>query len=257
MDALLAIYQDPDFLPLALGTNLVSMGAFLAFSLPLTWVAARDPAALRRFRIQRRPPKTEGLLRRSLVAFIGNDLALLAVTVLAFPVLRHSGIHGGPLPSVLEVLLQLVFFIYLDDFLYYWVHRAMHHGFLWKRVHVVHHRIHTPWAITGHLMHPVEFVVTAGLMLIGPLALGSHYLTLYLWVVIRQWEAAEGHCGYDFPFSPTHLLPGCVGALHHDYHHAKVKGNYAGFLAYLDRLFGTTVRGYEEARAPRPHPEEA
>ena len=70
-------------------------------------------------------------------------------------------------------------------------------------------------------------------------------------MTIRQWEAAEGHSGYDFPFGPTHLLPGSDGALHHDFHHAKVKGNYAGFLAWVDGLFGTYAKGYVEARAAR------
>jgi hypothetical protein len=75
--------------------------------------------------------------------------------------------------------------------------------------------------------------------------------TLYIWIVLRQWEAAEGHAGYDFPWSPTHLFPFSDGATHHDFHHAKVKGNYAGFFPWNDAVFGTLCAGYAEHLARR------
>jgi len=71
---------------------------------------------------------------------------------------------------------------------------------------------------------------------------GAHVLTLYLWVVIRQWETAEGHRGYDLPFSPTCFLPLSDGTLHHDFHHVRVRGNFGGFLPVWDRLPGSFAR---------------
>ena len=138
-----------------------------------------------------------------------------------------------------------------QDFLYYWFHRAMHGRWLYKRIHGWHHRIVTPWAITGHYMHPLEYNLTGAVALIGPLLLGSHLVVVWLWFCFRQWEAAEGHCGYDFPWTPTHFLPGNDGAVHHDVHHARVRGNYAGFLTIWDGVFGTYARGYAEELAAR------
>ncbi|MFO0695514.1 MAG: sterol desaturase family protein [Polyangiales bacterium] len=249
MHGLLEAYDDPRFLWFGIGTNVVSMAAFLLFAVPMSLVAWREPAWAKPYRIQSRRPRAQDLVGPSVRYWLLNN-AILFVTVIAlWPVLRHARIHLGPLPPWWVILGQIVFFAYLDDFLFYWTHRTLHENtFLWKRVHSIHHRIHTPWAITGHYMHPLEFLVTAGLMLIGPVLVGAHVATLYLWVIVRQWEAAEGHSGYDFPLSPTHLFPGSDGALHHDFHHAKVKGNYAGFFAYVDRLFGTFARDYAEAR---------
>ena len=34
-------------------------------------------------------------------------------------------------------------------------------------------------------------------------------------------------------------------------HHARVRGNYAGFLTHCDRLFGTFARGYGGELAAR------
>jgi hypothetical protein len=53
----------------------------------------------------------------------------------------------------------------------------MHTRWLFKRVHGVHHRILTPWAITGHYMHPVEFVLTGALALAVPWLIGAHMTT--------------------------------------------------------------------------------
>ena len=72
-------------------------------------------------------------------------------------------------------------------------------------------------------MHPLELALTGSVALVGPLLLGSHVVVLWSWFVWRQWEAAEGHCGYDFPWSPSHLIPGNDGARHHDAHHARVR----------------------------------
>ena len=178
-----------------------------------------------------------------------NNACLAVATIASWPLLRSSGVHAGPLPAWWVVAAQVVFFVYLDDFLYYWFHRTMHGRWLYKHLHGWHHRIVTPWAITGHYMHPIEYVLTGTVALIGPLLLGAHVVTLYVWFALRQWEAAEGHCGYEFPWTPTHLFLGNDGARHHDFHHARVKGNYAGFFPIWDRCFGTFVKGYADVLA--------
>jgi sterol desaturase/sphingolipid hydroxylase (fatty acid hydroxylase superfamily) len=146
------------------------------------------------------------------------------------------------------VIAQLLFFVFLDDFLYYWMHRAMHKGWLLKKVHSVHHRIRHTSAINGNYMHWFEYLCTASLTLLGPVLIGAHLHVLWLWVVIRQFEAADGHCGYVLPWNPGHVFPLYEGAGYHDFHHSQYQGNYAGFLPYLDRFFGTYARGFREWR---------
>ena len=199
-----------------------------ALQLEYSWIKEFDP----RFNVKYRDDKT---------------YPMLAVTVAAWPLMSLSAVHLGPLPTGCWWLfpLQLLFCIYLDDFLYYWMHRAMHTRWLLRHVHGRHHRVLAPWAVTGHYMHPLEYVLTGSLAFLGPSLLGAHVVLLWAWIVFRQWEAAEGHCGYAFPWSPTHWLPFSHGPLHHDAHHARVRGNYAGFLALWDRRFGTEVRDYQ------------
>ena len=249
MAALLDAYRDPLFWSFAVGSIVASVVAFTLFAAPLTWLAWRDPDWARSYRLQSRAPREQQLVGASIRWFLLNNLALGAATVASWPLLRLSGVHAGPLPAWWVVVGQVVFFVYLDDFLYYWFHRAMHGRRLYKHVHLWHHRIVTPWAVTGHYMHPLEYVVTGSIALLGPLLLGAHVVVLWTWFALRQWEAAEGHCGYDFPWSPTHLFPGTDGARHHDFHHARVRGNYAGFFPIWDRVFGTFAKGYAPASA--------
>jgi len=246
-----AYHRDPLFVLFPLATFAVSTVAFLLFAGPLTWIAARAPASLERYRIQNRRVRAQEIVGPSLRSWAVNNGAMLAGVVVGWPVLRLFGVHAGPLPPWWVVGGQLLFFVYLDDFLYYWMHRAMHEPWLFKRIHGWHHRIITPWAITGHYMHPLEYTVTATVALVGPLAVGAHVATVWLWFAFRQWEAAEGHCGYDFPWTPTHFLPGNDGAIHHDVHHGRVRGNYAGFFAIWDGVFGTYARGYGDELAAR------
>ena len=246
-------WADPMFALFAVGGTLVSMGVFAVLAGLLTAYAWRDPPALRVYRIQRgRVTGSGAMVKRAIFIWLANNLILFVLVALAWPLLRHTGVHAGPLPAWWIIALQLLAFIYVDDFLYYFMHRAMHRSpVMWRRVHAWHHRTKTPWAICAHDMHPLEFVATATLMLTLPVLIGAHVAVIWIWIAVRQIEAAEGHCGYDFPIALNRLIPFSGGAAHHDFHHAQVKGNFAGFLPHVDRWMGTTARNYLEYRLRR------
>lgn len=247
----LDIYREPLFWWFAVGTVAVSALAFLLFSAVLTWLAWKEPAWVKARRIQTRRPRGQKLVWPSLGRFSSNNLIMLASVAASWPLLRMSGVHMGELPPIWIIVLQVYAFIYIDDFLYYWMHRALHTKWLYRHVHALHHRVVTPWAITGNYLHPVEFVLTGTLALAGPVLFSSHIVTIWIWFAFRQWEASEGHCGFDLPLAPTRLVPFSVGAAHHDFHHAKFRGNYAGFLPIWDRAFGTLSEGYAEHEAQK------
>lgn len=246
---LLALYQDPWFWWYPMGTLAVSTGMFLLFALPYTLLAWIDPPALRRYKVQDTPFDIGKWFWPSLGRLAVNVGAIVVGLLLAWPLLRHSGIHLGELPPWYVIVAQLLFFIFLDDFLFYWMHRSMHKGWLLKHVHSVHHRIRHTTAINGNYMHWFEYVCTASLALVGPLLVGAHLYVLWIWIALRQYEAADGHCGYVLPWNPGHLLPLYEGAGYHDFHHSQYQGNFAGFMMYLDRFFGTYARGYLAWRA--------
>ncbi len=245
--ALQGAYTDPRFIPVTVGSSLIAMAAFLLFALPWTYVAHANPEALRRYRIQQRDIPVRRWLVPALRSFTVNNLVALAGTIALWPLISRSAIHLGPLPPWYSLVGQVALLIVVDDFLYYWMHRALHTPWLYKRVHQVHHRSVTPFALMGNYMHVIEFLATSTLVMLGPVLIGAHVVTLWIWLVFRQFEAADGHCGYELPWH--RWLPFYEGPAYHDFHHRRFIGNYAGFFHYLDGVFRSGyAKGYEDHR---------
>lgn len=243
----IALYQEPMFLLIPLATLALSVGSFLFFALPWTLLAWSDPLWARPYKIQQKPFQVKTYFWPNIARIIINSMMMLIVLVLTWPLLRLSNIHAGDVPPWYSWMIQIVFFLLLDDFLFYWMHRWMHENkWVLKHIHSVHHRIKNTCALDGNYFHWVEFVLIGSLAMVGPLLLGSHIYILYFWIIIRNLEAADGHTGYDLPWNPLRFLPLYDGAVYHDFHHARFKGNYAGALHYVDHFFGTYIKEYLE-----------
>ena len=64
----------------------------------------------------------------------------------------------------------------------------------------------------------------------GPVLLGTPFITLQVWVVLRMMETLEAHSGFALtPISDRH-------SFHHLY---ATKGIYGSFVSPWDRLMGT------------------
>ena len=108
-------------------------------------------------------------------------------------------------PSHLEVISQLLFFMIFEDFVFYWVHRLLHHPFFYKNIHKGHHEFVEPISCSSLYAHHLEFIITniiptgIGFKILGK---KTHFATLLIWIIMRIFEAMDGHCGYEFSFSP-------------------------------------------------------
>jgi 4-alpha-methyl-delta7-sterol-4alpha-methyl oxidase len=241
---LLQLYREPLFFLFPVCSVLIGLGAFLVFALPYTWLAEANLPRLRRHRIQKQRNPGKTFLRPSLLRLAINACLTLGLIALIWPLLRFSGVHAGQLPSWSEIAWQMPIFLVVDDFLFYWLHRLLHTPWFYDHVHVVHHRVTAPCAIAGAYFHPVEYLSISVVATVGPLLVGAHVVTVWIWAFFRQWEAAEGHSGYEFPWSPAAWLPFYEGPSFHDHHHARFRGNYANYFGYLDRWLGTESKDY-------------
>jgi len=131
----------------------------------------------------------------------------------------------------------------LQDFLYYWFHRASHHiHWLWA-AHVVHHsstKMNFTTAFRQSIMYPVAGMWVFWLPMI---LIGFDPLTIFSVVALNL--------AYQF-FVHTQIV-GKLGWLervfntpsHHRVHHAINKSyldkNFAGVLIIWDKLFGTFI----------------
>lgn len=153
------------------------------------------------------------------------------------------------LPGHLEVIAHTVFFMIVEDTSFYWGHRFLHMDFIYPYIHKIHHKYVNTVSISSEFAHPIEFMFTnllttgLGMVLLGK---RTHLFTYLMWVVLRIAETTDGHCGYEFSWSPFRLLPMSAGSEYHNYHHLAFKGNYGSFFTVWDRVCNTVHHRYLE-----------
>jgi sterol desaturase/sphingolipid hydroxylase (fatty acid hydroxylase superfamily) len=184
------------------------------------------------------------MLKRTLLTIVLNQFILLPFFAYA-----EALITGVPLtfedqafPDPLTLILQVTFFMLMEDMTFYFGHRLLHNKRIYRFIHKQHHEYNTTVGLASFYAHPVEFVlVNMFPATIGPKLLWGkcHIVTFWMWIILRTAETVDGHCGYDFSWSPYRLLPLSGGSQYHDFHHSHNVGNYGSFFSLWDTVFGT------------------
>lgn len=230
--------------PLGLGvlTAVVTYGTIALFHRADTtgrpaWLAARK--LQKPFVDPRRPSTREAawVLARNHLILVGG-LVLLGVG-LWFRV----GPGVQPVPAWYWVVGQLVALGLLTEVFFFSAHRLLHTRWLYRNVHVVHHRFRAPTAWSAQFAHPIEYLFGNMLPIALPiLIVGPDPLTIWNFGLLALLNTQLVHSGYQLPLAPW--------SVSHDLHHFKVTVNY-GSLGLMDRLFGSTL-DRPEPRDERP-----
>ncbi|KAJ3929215.1 MAG: hypothetical protein NXY57DRAFT_1050147 [Lentinula lateritia] len=148
-----------------------------------------------------------------------------------------------PFPTYSTMAWQIMFFMFFEDLFHWTAHRALHEPHLYKHIHKLHHKYSAPFGLAAEYAHPAEVFILGMGTLAGSLILclftEVHFVTFFLWVIIKLFQAIDSHSGYDFPWSLKHFLPFWAGADHHDFHHMAFTDNYATSFRWWDSIFGT------------------
>jgi sterol desaturase/sphingolipid hydroxylase (fatty acid hydroxylase superfamily) len=130
----------------------------------------------------------------------------------------------------------------MEDFSFYWLHRFLHLSFIYPFIHKIHHEYNNSISLGSEYAHPIEFIFSNILPTsIGYIILGEkvHFATYILFLGIRIFETIDGHCGYEFSWSPYRLLPLSGSSEYHNFHHSHNIGCFGSFFTYWDTIFGT------------------
>lgn len=203
-------------------------------------------AALERYRIvvPQQPP-TAGLLRECVQdALLGQLLARPLILYAAYPLFVSFGMRmdAAALPSCRSLLLNILGCMLLDDLLFYWVHRTLHHyPLLYKHIHKQHHKFGHTVGLAVEYAHPVEDILNVLTTMAGPLLFGNHMALVWLYPTLKLCQSIDAHSGYDLPFplsiwSAVDVMD-CAPA--HSFHHSRNTGMYGGYFVFWDWLMGT------------------
>jgi sterol desaturase/sphingolipid hydroxylase (fatty acid hydroxylase superfamily) len=212
-------FEGNEFMIAVVGTFVISTIVYwIAGGLYTILDLTQRPNAITRYKIQ--PNKNTPLDRKRFAKVIAQVLFnqfVIGTTFIAlfYPVIKARGFSAKPeLPTFQWVLLELAVFSIVEEIGFYYFHRLLHHPRIYKNIHKQHHEWTAPIAVTAEYCHPVEHILSNILpIFLGPLIMGSHIATWWLWSTLATLFTLNAHCGYHLPFLPSPEA--------HDYHHLK------------------------------------
>ncbi len=217
----------------------IILGIILAFDGVLmtfySWAATSSSLAKYRIRTPEtyRIPKSKKFTNISL-----NGILSMVFMGAIFFYFGDQLIHDGEASGVTifgEVLASLL----LYDFMYYFLHRGMHHPKVMKYVHGVHHYVRFPTSSESIYLHPLENVAGLGLLclamiLIGPVSAAAFLIIFF----VHSTANIIVHCNLVLPWGVFKLFN--FWAKKHDLHHGKhLNRNYASLFPFWDLMFDT------------------
>jgi sterol desaturase/sphingolipid hydroxylase (fatty acid hydroxylase superfamily) len=68
-----------------------------------------------------------------------------------------------------------------------------------------------------------------------------HIFSLLIWLTFRAVDSCDSHCGYEWSWSQSSVLPLATGYEYHNFHHSRNFGNFGSFFKFWDCLLGTNL----------------
>jgi sterol desaturase/sphingolipid hydroxylase (fatty acid hydroxylase superfamily) len=163
------------------------------------------------------------------------------------PLVAARGALGLGWPDGLPLLAQVLLLFFASDFIYYWIHRAIHRwGVLWKASgHGFHHAFQNLHALNVGTNHPFELVLLTLPMVLVATVFGAPGEVVAGATLLVSVNAAAAHANvrmqtpvFDWVFT---------SANQHRRHHSSEFGvsntNFGCNVILWDRLFGTYSSG--------------
>ncbi|KAL8542571.1 hypothetical protein ACS0TY_003450 [Phlomoides rotata] len=134
------------------------------------------------------------------------------------------------------------------EFLYYWLHRALHHHFLYSRYHSHHHSSIVTEPITS-VIHPfaehIAYYVLFSVPILSTLYMvNASILSVVVYLTYIDFMNNMGHCNFEHipkwlfsvfpPFKYLMYTPS-----YHSLHHTQFRTNYSLFMPFYDYVYDT------------------
>ncbi|KAL0571084.1 C-4 sterol methyl oxidase [Marasmius crinis-equi] len=234
-----------------IATGLLSfiMHEVVYFGRSIPWIIIDAIPYFRKWKLQpAKVPSPEEQWKCVKQVLFGHFTVELPTIWLFHPLAETVGMktYHVPFPHWQTMVWQIAFFMFFEDLYHFVAHRALHIPLLYKHIHKIHHKYSAPFGLAAEYAHPAEVMILGFGTLAGSLVLALftevHFVTFFIWVILKLFQAVDSHSGYDFPWSLQRILPFWSGADHHDFHHMAFTDNFATSFRWWDRIFGTDVK---------------
>ncbi|MQM20746.1 hypothetical protein Taro_053774 [Colocasia esculenta] len=184
-----------------------------------------------------------------------DDQIILNGTFLFLSSMFMPGASHLPFWNTKGVIITILLHTGPVEFLYYWLHRALHHHYLYNRYHSHHHQSIVTEPITA-VIHPFGEHLAYFALFTIPLATMVWTGTLSI-VALAGYEFYIdfmnnlGHCNFELvPKWFFSVLPPLKYLMYtpsfHSLHHTQFRTNYALFMPMYDYLYGTADKSSDE-----------
>jgi len=141
-----------------------------------------------------------------------------------------------------EYVYSILGYFVIYDLSFYWIHRWLHKPWMYKHIHIIHHRSlnPTPWA--SYSFHPVEAILNLLYYYVYALMFPTNLGLFVFLVILTDLGNLAGHLGYDFFPKEGHVnsvLKWITTPTHHNLHHQYPQSNYGLYFRGWDKWFKT------------------
>ncbi|PHU29199.1 Protein CER1-like 1 [Capsicum chinense] len=156
--------------------------------------------------------------------------------------------HHMPMWRTDGIILTALIHVGPVEFLYYWLHRALHHHFLYSRYHSHHHSSIATEPITA-VIHPfgelLAYYTLFSISLFTTLFAGTASIaSVGAYVTYIDFMNLMGHCNFELIpkwmfsiFPPLKYL--MYTPSYHSLHHTQFRTNYSLFMPLYDYIYDT------------------
>lgn len=149
--------------------------------------------------------------------------------------------------GILFALFGVILLLLVHDTYFYWLHRLLHTPWLFRHVHLHHHRPSPPTPFTSFAFHPIEAILEFAFIVPMVFIMPLHPITLFVFANMMTAMNVWGHLGYEL--LPEKVIHGKIGrwfnsTTHHDMHHRYNLWNYGLYFNFWDRIMHTNHPKY-------------
>ncbi|XP_059651701.1 very-long-chain aldehyde decarbonylase CER1-like isoform X1 [Cornus florida] len=184
--------------------------------------------------------------------------------------LGNMALKGGshlPIWRTEGVIITILLHIGPVEFLYYWLHRALHHHYLYSRYHSHHHSSVVTEPITS-VIHPfaehIAYFILFAIPMLTVANTGTGSVASFAgYITYIDFMNNMGHCNFELiPKSLFSIFPPLKYLMYtptfHSLHHTQFRTNYSLFMPFYDYIYGTTDKSTDALYETSLHrPEES